>query len=241
MCCKNTDLTGYFKGFTTKIVYNPAVRIVLEGSFRPSGPDRYTKRYTKKPPTGGFSGCRTVLLRHAQRLRRHNHTVVIGVDKLARHKHHTTEFHRHIHITDVALVGFQRVGTQRLHTQVSFHNDVHIADAAIHNDAFPTVFGGFLGQHVAQQCMTHRATTVDNHDLTFAVGIDQFFHFGIVFKTFHGHDFATERITAAKVAEHRLYDLNQLRVGITQIWRYILGHSNLLLDCLSEKTCKPMG
>src|SRR5690606_1036489 len=172
MCCKNTDLTGYFKGFTTKIVYNPTIRIVLEGSFRPSGPDRYTKRYTKKPPTGGFSGCRTALLRHAQRLRRHNHTVIVGVDKLARYKHHAAEFNLHVHITDVALVGFQRVGTQRLHTQVSFHNDVHIADAAVHNDAFPAIFGGLLGQHVAQQCMAHGTTTVDNHDLAFTVDID---------------------------------------------------------------------
>ena len=53
---------------------------------------------------------------------------------------------------DSALVGLHGVAGQGLHPQIGLGNHVDITDAAIDHQPFPTVFRGFLGDHVAQQC-----------------------------------------------------------------------------------------
>ena len=58
---------------------------------------------------------------------------------------------RHVEIADTALVGFHRVTGQRLNPQIGLRDDIDVTDATVDHQPFPTVFRGFLGEHVAQQ------------------------------------------------------------------------------------------
>ncbi|CAE6922689.1 protein of unknown function [Pseudomonas marincola] len=118
---------------------------------------------------------------------------------------------------------------QRLNTQIGLCQYINIPHTAVNNDAFPTIFGSLFGQHVAQQRAAQGTATVDDHDLAFARLIDLLFDNGVVFKALDSDNFTAEGIMTTEVAEHRLYDLNLFRVGVTQIWSDVM-HKNAPLE-----------
>jgi len=93
-----------------------------------------------------------------QRLPRHNYSIIVRINKLARLEGNAAKRNGDAHFSHAFAHAFQRNGCQSLHAQIKLGQRIHIAHAAINDDTGPGILDSAVTDQVAQQRAAQGAT-----------------------------------------------------------------------------------